>query len=57
VGYELLKALKPGHNLTWTLSWQQKIFNGFQMNIFYEGRKSGDLDVIHIGRMQVMAMF
>jgi hypothetical protein len=57
VGYELLKALQPGKNITWTLSWQQKLFNGLQMNLFYEGRKSGDLDIIHIGRMQVMAMF
>ena len=57
IGYELLKALQPGKNITWTLSWQQKLFNGLQMNLFYEGRKSGDLDIIHIGRMQVMAMF
>ncbi len=57
VGYELLKALQPGKNITWTLSWQQKLFNGLQMNLFYEGRKSGDLNIIHIGRMQVMAMF
>lgn len=57
IGYELLKALQPGQNITWTLSWQQKLFNGLQMNLFYEGRKSGDLDIIHIGRMQVMAMF
>jgi hypothetical protein len=57
VGYELLKALQPGQNITWTLSWQQKLFHGLQMNFFYEGRKSGELDVIHIGRMQVMAMF
>jgi hypothetical protein len=57
VGYELLRALQPGKNITWTLSWQQKLFQGLQMNLFYEGRKSGELDVVHIGRMQVMAMF
>ena len=57
VGYELLKALQPGANIIWTLNWQQKLFNGLQMNLFYEGRKSGDLEVVHIGRIQVMAMF
>jgi hypothetical protein len=57
VGYELLKALQPGANIIWTLNWQQKLFNGLQMNLFYEGRKSGDLEVVHIGRVQVMAMF
>ena len=57
VGYELLKALQPGANIIWTFNWQQKLFNGMQMNLFYEGRKSGDLEVVHIGRVQVMAMF
>lgn len=57
IGYELLKGLQPGNNLTWSLSWQQKLFSGMQMNISYEGRKSGSLDVIHIGRMQVTALF
>ena len=57
VGYELLQGLKPGNNLTWRVNWQQKLLNGLQFNISYEGRKSGDLDIIHIGRMQVMALF
>ena len=57
LGYELLKGLKPGDNLTWSLIWQQKIFDGLQMGLNYEGRKSGDMNAIHIGRMQVMALF
>ncbi len=57
LGYELLKGLKPGSNLTWALIWQQKIMDGLQMNLSYEGRKSGTLDVIHVGRMQIMALF
>ncbi len=57
LGYELLKGLKPGANLTWSLIWQQKILDGLQMNLSYEGRKSGDLDTIHVGRMQIMALF
>lgn len=57
VGYELLKGLKPGDNVTWSFLWQQKLFNGLQMNLSYEGRKSGNLDIIHVGRMQVMAFF
>jgi hypothetical protein len=57
LGYELLKGLKPGNNLTWSLIWQQKLFDGLQMGLNYEGRKSGGMDTIHIGRMQVMALF
>jgi hypothetical protein len=57
LGYELLKGLKPGDNLAWSLIWQQKLFDGLQMGLNYEGRKSGGMNVIHIGRMQVTALF
>ncbi|MFC2124677.1 hypothetical protein ACFLU5_07680 [Bacteroidota bacterium] len=57
LGYELLNALKPGDNLTWTFIIQQKLLNGLQLNAIYEGRNSGDIRVIHTGRMQVTALF
>jgi len=57
LGYELLNALKPGDNLTWSCIIQQKLMNGLQLNAIYEGRKSGDIPVIHTGRMQVTALF
>ncbi len=57
LGYELLEGLKPGNNLSWSLNWQKKLFAGLQMNISYEGRKSGDLNAIHVGRMQMTAFF
>ncbi len=56
-GYELLNGLQPGNNAIWSLNWQQNLINGLQMNIVYEGRKSGDLKIIHTGRMQVTALF
>ncbi|MDQ3393639.1 MAG: hypothetical protein M3512_05940 [Bacteroidota bacterium] len=57
LGYALLEALQPGDNLTWSFTLQQKITTGLQMNINYEGRKSGEANMIHIGRMQVNALF
>lgn len=58
VGYEMLQALTPGNNLTWSLNWLQKIGEGLQMNMMYEGRNSEGLGrLIHIGRMQVTALF
>ncbi len=57
VGYELLEALQPGTNWTWNLNWQQRLANGLQVNIGYDGRQSADKPVIHIGRMQVTALF
>ena len=35
----------------------KKILMGLQLSVSYEGRKSEDSDVIHIGRMQVSALF
>ncbi len=57
LGYELLEALRPGTNLTWSLNYQKKLLAGLQINLTYEGRKSPALDVIHIGRVQVSALF
>ncbi len=57
LGVELLEALLPGNNFTWTMNWQQKLTNGLQLNMNYEGRKSGDAPIVHIGRMQVSALF
>lgn len=58
VGYEMLQALTPGTNLTWSLNWLQKIGEGLQLNLVYEGRNSQGLDrIVHVGRMQVSALF
>lgn len=57
IGYELLEALRPGTNYTWNLQWQQRILNGLQMSLGYEGRKSPNQNVVNIGRMQITALF
>jgi hypothetical protein len=36
---------------------QQKLTNGLTVTINYEGRKPQALSVIHIGRVQVSAVF
>lgn len=57
VAYEMLEALQPGQNFSWSVILQKKILMGLQLSINYEGRKSQDLDTVHIGRMQVSALF
>ena len=57
VGYEMLEALRPGKNLTWNLSWQQRIGTGLQLILRYDGRKSGENEAVHLGRVQVSALF
>lgn len=57
VAYDMLEALQPGQNYSWNMILQKKILMGLQLSISYEGRKSEDSDAIHIGRMQVSALF
>lgn len=57
-GYEMLQALTPGNNTVWSLNWLQKIGEGLQLNMIYEGRNSQGLErLVHTGRMQVSALF
>ncbi|MCS6823819.1 MAG: hypothetical protein NZ529_05945 [Cytophagaceae bacterium] len=56
-GYEMAEALQSGSNFTWNAIWQEKLSNGLQISFSYEGRKSPESRTIHIGRMQVSALF
>lgn len=57
-GYEMLQALTPGNNTVWSVNWLQKIGEGLQLNMIYEGRNSQGLErLVHTGRMQVSALF
>ena len=57
LGYDMLEALRPGRNITWNVVFQKKIISGLQLSLNYEGRSSAGSPVIHIGRMQVSALF
>ncbi|MGB3617197.1 MAG: hypothetical protein WBA12_03705, partial [Catalinimonas sp.] len=57
LAYEMLEALLPGNNITWDLNWQQKLTNGLQLQLAYEGRTSERSAPVHTGRMQVTALF
>ena len=57
VGYELLKGLRPGNNFSLVLSWQQRLVNGLQIQLFYEGRKPERVEIIHSVRAGISALF
>ena len=57
IAYEMLQALQNGNNITWSISWLEKLSNGLQLSFSYEGRKTGTAAVVNIGRMQVSALF
>ena len=57
IGYELLKGLRPGNNFSLVLSWQQRLVNGLQIQLYYEGRKPQNVDLIHSMRAGISALF
>lgn len=57
LAYELLEGLSVGKNYIWSVSWQQKLSNGLQVSLIYDGRKSQLNKTVHTGRMQVTALF
>jgi len=57
LAYEMLEALRIGTNITWQANWQERLQNGLQLTFSYEGRKSADTPLVHIGRAQVGLLF
>jgi hypothetical protein len=57
ISYDMLEALQPGVNWTWSINWQERLLNGLQLTLNYEGRKSGTRPLVNIGRAQVTVLF
>lgn len=57
VAYQMLEALQPGTNFTWTTRIQKKITEYLDLNFDYQGRKSDNSRVIHTGSVQLKAYF
>ncbi|MCC3152679.1 hypothetical protein Q3A66_06695 [Hymenobacter sp. BT770] len=57
VAVEILNALRPGSNFTWNLNVEQRLSNGLNITVAYDGRKANGLRTVHTGRMQVAVLF
>jgi hypothetical protein len=57
LGYELLRGLQNGDNATWNVGYQRTLANNIQVIVSYDGRKSEDAPVIHIGRLVARYLF
>ncbi len=57
VGFALLQGLQPGRNLLWNINLVQNLGEYLQLNLIYDGRQTGEADVVHVGRAQVTAQF
>ena len=57
VSYELLNGLQDGNNFVWELQIHRKISQFVIANIGYNGRKTGENTIIHLGNLQLTAQF
>ncbi|GAB4135287.1 MAG: hypothetical protein OHK0045_23810 [Raineya sp.] len=58
VAYEMLEALQVGKNWVWTATYQQRLGNGLQINLTYNGRKMPlTPNIIHFGQIQAGVLF
>lgn len=56
VAFIMLDALQKGSNYLWYMNWERRVGKGVEILIEYEGRKPGQGNVIHTGRMSVRAI-
>jgi len=57
IEFAMLEGLQNGRNFLWNISLDRLLANNIQLSISYEGRKTGEANVVHVGRAQVRATF
>ena len=57
VAFTMLNGLQNGNNLLWNVSLDRRLANNLQINFGYDGRKTGNGRVVHVGRAQVRVVF
>ncbi len=57
VAFTMLEGLQDGKNFLWSLNLDRQLSKSLQLSLNYEGRKTGDNRVVHVGRAQVRAVF
>ena len=57
IEFDLLEGLKNGRNYIWNTLFTKRLSNSIDLNLSYEGRKTGDAPTVHIARAQIKATF
>ncbi len=57
VEFALLQGLQDGNNYLWNLAVDRRLSKNIQLNVSYEGRKTGEANMVHVGRAQIRAVF
>ena len=53
----VLEGLQKGNNFLWELRYTRRLINNFDLTLNYNGRKTGEARVIHVGNAQIRASF
>jgi len=57
LSFTILEGLQDGKNFLWSLNLDRQLSRSVQLSLNYEGRKTGEGRVVHVGRAQVRAVF
>ncbi len=57
IEYDLLDGLKNGKNYLWNLNITRRMAKNVDLNISYDGRKTGISPTVHVARAQIKATF
>jgi hypothetical protein len=57
VEFALLEGLQSGRNLLWNVSYDQALSRSILLSLSYEGRQTGVIQAVHVGRAQIRATF
>ncbi len=57
VGFAMLQGLQDGNNYMWKISYDRQLSDKVELSLSYDGRKTGDSDMVHTGRAQIRALF
>lgn len=57
VEFAMLEGLQNGRNFIWNLTFDQALSKNISLSLSYDGRKTGDAHIVHVGRAQVRATF
>ncbi len=57
VSFAMLEGLQNGLNYLWNISFDRKLSKNLLLSLNYEGRKTGEAKIIHVGRASIRATF
>jgi hypothetical protein len=57
VSFTMLEGLQDGLNYLWNITFDRKLSRNLLLSLSYDGRKTGEAKVVHVGRASIRATF